>query len=189
MKKIVFVVLFGFYTQLIANDCFKIDGDIRCNNDVFNVPIEGALVKEGYAEIVLLKVYDVGLGQVSWELYRFNYTTDSEEGLKGKPYGKAYPYVYEFFKIGEVKKIYSNTPNGRRAMWQKIKTERAQQVKVIRSRISQCEKGAAKIAKGNKEATELLTKFCFHNIKRFEDFSQMEYWDEQFPDLKEKLIY
>ncbi len=192
MKKIVFIVLFGFYAQLIANDCFKIDGDIRCNNDVFDVPIEGPLVRPGLVETVLLKVYDVGRGQVSWELYMFDYNTNSEEGLKGKPYSKAYPYVYEPFKIGEIKKIYSNTPSGRKAIWQKIKVQREKEAKVIRSYISKCEKGAAKIAKGNQEAAELLTKHCFLHIRLntdFEDFFKMEHWQQSFPDLKDKLLF
>ncbi|WP_304207504.1 hypothetical protein [Helicobacter canis] len=186
MKKIMFVILFGFYTQLIANDCFEIDGDIRCNNDVFEV--------SGFT--VLLKVYNVGRGQVRPELYIFNYHTNSEEGLEGYPiYSEAPAYVYQQFKIGKVKKIYSNTPSGRKAMWQKIKTERVQRAKqqaeVIRSYIAQCEKGATKIAKGNREATELLTKYCFYFIKEYEykDFFQMEDWEKQFPDLKEKLIF
>lgn len=89
MKKIMFVILFGFYTQLIADNCFEIDGDIRCNNDVFEV--------SGFT--VLLKVYNVGRGQVRPELYIFGYHTNSEEGLEGYPYSEASAYIYQQFKL------------------------------------------------------------------------------------------
>ncbi|MCH5312858.1 MAG: hypothetical protein J1E28_00445 [Helicobacter sp.] len=177
MKKYLFALLFGFYTQyLMANECFRIDGVSYCNNDVIEISNVS----------FLLKVYDIGRGQVRYELYVFNYTKESEEALKGDPVAlMTDSYFYESLRVGKSKKLYSNTPQGRKIFFASIKKEKDKEKNFVNTYINKCITGAKRYSKGSEEAERLLKHFCFRELEVDKRFEKLRY--EKIRDYIKKL--
>lgn len=152
MRKVM-MLLFLMCISLIAEDCFKMNRQVFCDNDVIRLTETG--------QSMLVKVNDIGGGRVHWDLYVFYFNPTSEQGLKGEAFPNTSDYYHYQFKLGNVTKIYSNTPAGRK----KILKEFENKEKQIKQTAQQCHKGAIKNSNGSQRSQELLEIFCAYSIR------------------------
>lgn len=157
MRKIV-TLFFLLCVSLVAEDCFKMSGQVFCDNDVIKITKTG--------QSMLVKVNNIGGGRVSWDLYIFFFNPTLEKGLRGEAYPNTSDFFDYQFKLGNVTKIYSNTQTGRNKILKEFERQKGNKEKQIKQTAQKCHKGAIKNSNNSQELQELLEIFCAYSIKQ-----------------------
>lgn len=134
--------------EIVGNDCFKMNGDIHCNNDVYKTPL-------GYC---ILKVNALGGGRMSWNFYHYSMPSFKMAKQASDLEGSIIQAKCDEkqLRAGKVKRIYSDTKVGREIFFQAVSKKQ----KLVVANIDKCKIGARKNAKGNKEAELMLIELC-----------------------------
>lgn len=152
MKKLMLILLICL-THLGADECFRMNGNTFCNNDVLQIDQTG--------QTILLKVFDIGGGRVSYDIFAFSFNPTSEQGLLGEAYSGAVPhYVTDQFKLGRVTKLYSNTPNMRKLLLNNLQYKEDAKIKSVKAEAAKCKKGAEINSKNNAFVKQQLEALC-----------------------------
>lgn len=157
MRKIA-TLLFLLCVSSVAEDCFKMSGQVFCDNDVIRITQTG--------QPMLVKVNNIGGGRVTWDLYIFFFNPTSEKGLRGNAHPNTSDFFDYQFKLGNVTKIYSNTQTGRNKILKEFERQKGNKEKQIKQTAQKCYKGAIKNSNNSQELQELLEIFCAYSIKQ-----------------------
>ena len=84
-------------------------------------------------------------------------------------------YFYESLRVGKSKKLYSNTPQGRKIFFASIKKEKDKEKNFVNTYINKCITGAKRYSKGSEEAEKLLKHFCFRELEVDKRFEKLRY--------------